>query len=191
MRQISNAAKWTVLAAAALSLAACSTIKSELGAGRVKPDEFAIVPKAPLAMPPDFTNLREPEPGAPRPQQVSPAGEAMAALSQTRGAVKPALSAQQASAGERALADAAGASKADPKVRRAMMEELRDQRGGKSLTERILFWQGPEEGEDMVVDAAAEARRIRQVQKSGDVVTGKGVPVIEKSSEQGLIGRIF
>jgi hypothetical protein len=188
-----SAAKWTMLAAAVLSLGACSTLKSELGAGRVKPDEFSIVPKAPLAMPPDFSNLREPEPGAPRPQQVSPAGEAMAALAQTRGAPKPQLSGQQASTGERALADAAGAAKANPKVRREMMEELREKRAGKSLTERILFWQGSEEasGEEMVVDAAAEARRIRQVQKSGEVVTGQGVPVIEKSSEKGLIGRIF
>lgn len=176
---------------AGLTLAACGGVREELGIGRAKPDEFAVVPKAPLAMPPDFANLRQPEPGAPRPQQVSPSGEAQAALAQSRGQTAPALSAQQPSTGERALADAAGGEKADPKVRKAMMEELRQQRAGRSLTERILFWQGSEEDDDMVVDAVAESRRIQRAQKTGEVVTGKGVPVIEKSAEQGLIGRVF
>lgn len=175
---------------AAVALGACGGMRDELGLNRTKPDEFAVVPKAPLAMPPDFTNLREPEPGAPRPQQVSPSGEARAALVQSRGPVTAALSGQQPSAGERALADAAGASEADPKVRKAMMQELRDERGNRSLTDRILFWQGSEQ-EDMVVDAVAEARRIRSVKRTGDTLTGKGVPVIEKSAEKGLIGRIF
>jgi hypothetical protein len=174
----------------AVSLGACSGVKDQLGLARAKPDEFAVVPKAPLAMPPDFSNLREPEPGAPRPQQVSPAGEAKAALAQSRGQVTPALSGQQPSSGERALADAAGASKADPKVRKAMMEELREQREGRSMTERLLFWQGSEE-DDMVIDAVAESRRIKQVRRSGETLTGQGVPVIEKSAEKGLIGRIF
>lgn len=175
---------------AALGLSACGGVRQELGLNRTKPDEFAVVPKAPLAMPPDFTNLREPEPGAPRPQQVSPAGEAKAALAQTRGAQTPSMSGQQPSSGERALADAAGASKADPKVRREMMNELREQRAGRSMTERLLFWQGSED-EEMVIDAVAEARRIDQVRRSGEALTGQGVPVIEKSSEKGLIGRIF
>jgi hypothetical protein len=175
---------------AAIGLSACASVRDELGVTRKAPDEFAVVPKAPLAMPPDFTNLREPEPGAPRPQQVSPEGEAKAALVQSRGAVKPAMSGQQPSSGERALADAAGASKADPKVRKAMMEELREQRAGRSMTERLLFWQGSED-EEMVIDAVAEARRIENVRKSGEALTGQGVPVIEKSSEKGLIGRVF
>lgn len=176
---------------AAATMAACSGVREELGLNRTKPDEFAVVPKAPLAMPPDFSNLREPEPGAPRPQQVSPSGEAKAALSQTRGPVTTAMSGQQPSTGERALAEAAGASQADPKVRKAMMDDLREQRAGRSLTERILFWQGSEQKDDMVVDAVAESRRIRSVKRSGEVLTGQGVPVIEKSAEKGLIGRIF
>jgi hypothetical protein len=178
-------------ALAALGLAGCSSVRDNLGLNRTKPDEFAVVPKAPLAMPPDFSNLREPEPGAPRPQQVSPSGEAKAALLQSRGPVNAsALSGQQPSTGERALADAAGATQADPKVRKAMMKELRDQHGDRSLTERILFWQGSEQ-EEMVIDAVAEARRIRNVQRSGEALTGRGVPVIEKSAEKGLMGRIF
>jgi hypothetical protein len=175
---------------AALGLSACGSVKDELGFGRPRPDEFAVVPKAPLAMPPDFTNLREPDPGAPRPQQLSPSGEAKAALAQSRGQTAPVMSGAQPTAGERALADAAGGSTADPKVRKEMADDLRDQRAGKSMTERILFWQGSEE-EDMVIDAVAEARRIDRVQRSGQALTGKGVPVIEKSSEKGLIGRIF
>jgi hypothetical protein len=186
-----RAVAYAAVLCAALGLSACGGVRDKLGLTRAKPDEFAVVPKAPLAMPPDFTNLREPEPGAPRPQQVSPAGEARAALAQSRGQVPVAMSGQQPSSGERALADAAGAEKADPKVRKAMMKELREQNAGRSLTDRILFWTGPEDEQEMVIDAVAEARRIELTRKSGEALTGKGVPVIEKSAEKGLIGKIF
>ena len=174
----------------ALGLAGCSTVRDEMGLGRSKPDEFSVVPRAPLAMPPDMSALRLPSPGAPRPQQLSPAGEAKAALSQTRGAVATPAFGATVSAGERALIDSAGAIKTDGKVRNEMAEELREQRAPKSITERALFWRGSEE-EVWVVDAAAEERRIQRAQRSGEVVTGKGTPIIEKSTEKGLIGRVF
>jgi hypothetical protein len=176
--------------ALAIAMGGCSTMRDQLGLARKKPDEFAVVPKAPLAMPPDFTNLREPEPGAPRPQQVSPAGEARAALLQTRGQAPVAAAGQSATAGEMALVDAAGAAKVDGKVRRDMIQEAREAGTGRSMTERLLFWQGPKK-DDMVVDAAEESRRIQRTQRQGEVLTGQGVPVIEKSTEKGLIGRIF
>src|ERR1700743_853263 len=52
-----------------LALAACSDIKEDLGMGRSPPDEFAVVDRPPLSMPPDF-GLRPPQPRAPRPQDV-------------------------------------------------------------------------------------------------------------------------
>ena len=42
---------------------------------RVGPDEFAVESRAPLTLPPEF-DLRPPQPGAPRPQEVTAADKA-------------------------------------------------------------------------------------------------------------------
>jgi hypothetical protein len=46
-----------------------------LGMDRVGPDEFAVESRAPLTIPPDF-DLRPPQPGAARPQDVTSAERA-------------------------------------------------------------------------------------------------------------------
>ena len=60
--------KFPVLLMAVLALSACDSAKKQLGIERQAPDEFAVVKRAPLAMPPDYT-LRPPTPGAQRPQE--------------------------------------------------------------------------------------------------------------------------
>ena len=54
-------------AVAAIGLAGCQSTQKALGMSKVVPDEFRVVSKAPLAVPPDYA-LRPPTPGAPRPQ---------------------------------------------------------------------------------------------------------------------------
>ena len=50
-----------------LALTACSgTVQENLGLGKSQPDEFQVVRRAPLTLPPDYS-LRPPEPGAPPP----------------------------------------------------------------------------------------------------------------------------
>ncbi|MGH7091913.1 MAG: DUF3035 domain-containing protein [Stellaceae bacterium] len=61
--------------AAALLLSGCTGFKQMVGLEQQAPDEFAVESRAPLTVPPDL-NLRPPEPGAPRPQEVSPATKA-------------------------------------------------------------------------------------------------------------------
>ena len=61
--------------AAVLALAGCEDIKRGLGMTKVVPDEFAVVPNAPLSVPPDYA-LRPPRPGAPRDQETSPIEQA-------------------------------------------------------------------------------------------------------------------
>src|SRR5262245_55506087 len=67
--------KITLAVCALLALGACSSAKEKLCVTRKSPDEFAVVKRAPLAMPPDYS-LRPPRPGAPRPQEGSPVDEA-------------------------------------------------------------------------------------------------------------------
>ena len=50
-------------------LVGCSGAKKQLGLGRKAPDEFAVLKRAPLEIPPDLRALPVPQKGAPRPQE--------------------------------------------------------------------------------------------------------------------------
>jgi len=56
-------------------LPGCTDFRRALGMDRVGPDEFAVESRAPLTLPPEF-DLRPPQPGAPRPQEVTAADKA-------------------------------------------------------------------------------------------------------------------
>jgi hypothetical protein len=51
-------------------LSGCSNFRRDIGLERTAPDEFAVESRAPLTIPPDF-DLRPPQPGAARPQEVT------------------------------------------------------------------------------------------------------------------------
>jgi len=103
----------------ALALLAAATLLSACGLGdRTVPDEFRVVPRAPLQMPPDF-NLRPPQPGSPRPQELAQENRAVATVfgaAGTAGLIDPRASAYQ-SPGEVALLVQAGADQANPDIR--------------------------------------------------------------------------
>ena len=68
-----------LLAVACMSLSVvlpgCTDFRRVLGMDRVGPDEFAVESRAPLTIPPEF-DLRPPQLGAPRPQEVTSADKA-------------------------------------------------------------------------------------------------------------------
>lgn len=101
----------TLAVVASLSLNACSGLSKLAGTKKNPPDEFKIVNKPPLVMPPDF-NLRPPRPGAPEPQNLSPTAQAISALFPGRTTLPP-----PASAGENALLDTIGAGAASANIR--------------------------------------------------------------------------
>lgn len=96
-----------VTLAAGIALAASLSACGKKGYDRVRPDEFAVARQAPLVIPPDFA-LVPPQPGAPRPQDSSPANQALDALFGGSAA---------RSASENATLDAAGRTGADVGVR--------------------------------------------------------------------------
>src|SRR5450432_370115 len=73
------ALRFFALAGVALSLVGCESIREAAGVTKEPPDEFAVVTKAPLVIPPDF-NLKPPKPGAVPTNQSSPTDSAQAAL---------------------------------------------------------------------------------------------------------------
>jgi hypothetical protein len=99
-----------VLAAAAVAmvgLSGCGGTKRVLGLERSAPDEFRIITKAPLAMPPDYA-LRPPRPGEARPAELANDTTTSSVFGENTGA--------QASQGERLLVAKAGATSVDPNV---------------------------------------------------------------------------
>ena len=64
------AAHVVFVAATVISLAACENMKNQLGLGKQSPDEFSVVTRAPLTLPPNYA-LRPPAPGERRPQETT------------------------------------------------------------------------------------------------------------------------
>lgn len=168
------AAAAAVLAA---GLAGCGErTRQAMGLDRTPPDEFAVVTRAPLSVPPNF-NLRPPVPGAPRPQEPEVTEQAREIL-RGAGAAAEAAGADP-SAGERALLDRAGAADADPAVRKAVdAESDRIAESRRSFVDSLVFWRDPEPAGD-AIDPQAEAERLR-----GEADVGKppggAAPVIER-----------
>src|SRR5215472_10509542 len=107
----------------ATTLGGCSDFRKALGYDKSIPDEFAVVSRAPLAIPPDYS-LRPPQPGAAPSQEVAAQDRAKGAIFRAgpqQASLPPA--ATERSAGEGALLEAAGAPKADPEIRQHVADD--------------------------------------------------------------------
>lgn len=155
----------TALVAAA-GLAGCQSTQKALGMSKVTPDEFRVVTKAPLVVPPDYA-LRPPAPGEPRPQELQPESAARNALLGQREA-------EQRSDGEKLLVAKAGAEKADPLVRYVVDDEFGDiAHKEKGFADRVMFWKKDEpsapqqtaalDGSNAPLDPAAEKERVEKL----------------------------
>lgn len=120
-----------VLAGAALS--ACESTKASLGLNKVVPDEFRVVTKAPLVVPPDYA-LRPPTPGEPRPQELQPESAARQALLGQQDSVSR-------SPGEALFVKKTGGDTADPLARYVVDDEFGDLTYKESgFADTVMFW---------------------------------------------------
>ena len=166
----------------AAGLAGCKSASAAFGLSKVTPDEFRVVTKAPLTLPPDYS-LRPPAPGEPRPQELQPESAA-------RQALEGAREADVRSDGEKLFVARAGADHADPLVRYVVDDEFGDlAHKDKSFSDYVMFWRRgqpsapPSELGDpntsQPIDPAVEERRVAQL-------TGGRTIVIERKSQKGL-----
>ena len=70
MIEMRNILRGCVLLGVACTLASCDSIRDAAGLTKQPPDEFAVVTKAPLTLPPDYS-LRPPQPRTRRPPRPS------------------------------------------------------------------------------------------------------------------------
>lgn len=149
-----------LILAAGLALVSTSACASR-GSGPPTPDEFRVVTKAPLTVPPEYS-LRPPAAGTTIPSEAEPtrAGGATA-FGTTIG--------KDASASERALVAAAGANAVNPVIRAQVdYEETRTIRKPASVADRVLFWRNdkPEDVASAAEDNATGGEPVT-IQRSG------------------------
>jgi hypothetical protein len=182
-----TAKKIALACAALLLLGACSTMKKELGVGRNSPDEFMVVKRAPLTMPPDY-DLRPPMTGS-----VPPASEASTQAKVALMGEAAASNTAQRQTADQTLLKKMGADRANPEIRAVISQEngylaLEN----RTLVDKLIFWK--EEGTKgevpaSTVNARAESERLKKNQAEGKPANTGDVPVIEK--KKGTIDKIF
>lgn len=166
------------IVAAAAAASGCSSLGRSMGAGKNSPDEFRIVTRAPLTLPPDYS-LRPPRPGEARPQELEPDAEARAALFGQDIA-------QGATAGERTLVSRAGADNVDASVRNQVdFEGQSIVHRSEGFVNRILSFGGSSTPASTPLNPEQEQQRLAD-EEAVRRATGGGQVIIQRNASGGF-----
>jgi hypothetical protein len=186
-------ARFTIvtIAIAAVSLGGCDSLRRAAGVDKSPPDEFSVISRAPLELPPDYT-LRPPRIGALRAQEVAPTDQARQTI--FRAADKNATGAVATgnlSAGEAAILKQAGATSAPSDIRKTVNQETtRLSEPDRSFIDSLLFWKSePVPGE--IVDPQKEAQRLQSNAASGKKGDDEGETATIERKPTGFFSKIF
>ena len=154
---LKTALKMTAVAGLGLALVGCTSTSKALGLTKSTPNEFNILTKAPLVVPPEY-NLRPPQ-----------IGESSSENNYTQKAAREALIGNidptEPSNGEIVLLSKAGVARANQEIRLVIDGENAVERKSKGFTDQVLFWRDgkavTKEGQPL--DAENEERRLRSV----------------------------
>lgn len=177
-----------------LALAACESgdVRDTLGLDRAAPDEFKVVSRPPLSVPPEF-DLRPPEPGAPPRAAPSTEKSAKSLVLQdgsmtttdldsyqpaSETAVDPVVEGSLSSSAESVFLGRAGVDKADPEIRSKLHKDRKADPVVKEDVSPLEELMGVDPG-DPVVDAKAETKRIKKNKKEGKPVTAGKVKTVD------------
>jgi hypothetical protein len=169
-----------VLGLSALAVTACSNTNPR---NRAAPDEFAILTKPPLTVPPDYA-LRPPRPGETRPEELSTS-------QRTQQLLMGDTSTEPPSNGELAFIQAAGAMNVDPSIRAILAAE----NGGRSekdasLANRLIFWNyNNNEVDDSAARLVVDDREgwLEQRRQSVESVIGEEASVTIVNDDKGVL----
>lgn len=194
------------LMASLLGLSACSSdsVQETLGLDRNAPDEFRVVSRPPLAVPPEF-NLRPPGDVSGAAPSVLPASDRAKSLirngedglySLPDGSTPTARPVQLITQPKQNSAEAqflknAGADRADSNVRKALTEEKvvhQLQKEEEGWWDSLWSW--TEDDSQPVIDAQGEAERIQTNREQGKPVN-EGEVVDSDNAERSTWDRIF
>lgn len=160
--KIRNAVALSSILVGATVLSGCSSATKALGLKQSAPNEFNIVTKAPLVVPPEY-NLRPPQ-----------IGESSYENNYTQKAAREALIGDiddaEPSVGEQYLLVAAGAPRSNQEIRVEIDGQNSVERKTESFSTQVL------RGANAPLDAEAEAQRLKSI----DAATGGGQVTITR-----------
>ena len=167
------------VALAAVLATGCSTASKTLGLSRNAPNEFNILTKPPLVVPPEY-NLRPPRAGE---INVEEKYATVAARKALIGDIDPA----KPSRGEAVIIAKAGGGKADPAVRAIIDGQNSIERKNRGFADRVLFWKDGKAiaPDGTPLDPDQEARRQRSVNAA---TGGKKVEIKRRPAKAKLPG---
>lgn len=159
--------KIATLAGMALNLAACTSIAKQFGVTREAPNEFNILTKAPLSLPPEY-NLRPPQIG------VSNA-ESNYSETVARQALLGDIDYTEPTDGEIMLMNKAGVGRTDPEIRLIIDGTNSVERKSAEFTNQILYWDKGKvvDPQGTSLDPDIEAARLKSIEAAtgGEKVT--------------------
>jgi len=163
---------YSALASVALIATGCTSTSRALGLQKSAPNEFNILTKAPLVVPPEY-NLRPPAVGASSAENNYSERTAREALLGDVDSAEP-------SNGELALMAKAGVNSANPEIRLAIDGGNSVERKSNAFTDRVLFWRNGSiidgDGNPVPIDPDVEARRLESINSAsggGEVTISK------------------
>lgn len=160
----------------AVLLSGCgdTSLSRTFGLTRDAPDEFTVVTRAPLSLPPDFA-LRPPQPGVARPMEPSARSGAESALvpeAALGGGAPVGMTSGQAAL----IRDAGGGAPAD--IRQRVDQEARAGNSDDSFIDKLLYWRKPDTTHS-VVDATGESQRLQRDAALGQPPVTGDTPIIQ------------
>jgi len=166
-----------------LMLVGCQSIREAAGITKEPPDEFAVVTKAPLVIPPEF-NLRPPKPGASPTNQVDPTTAAQMALTATDPSVIAAGMPNTYSDAEKSLLSKTGGATAEHTIRKEIeADNKKMEQSDETFTDKVLF-RGPQPDQGTAVNAEAEAQRIGDAKAQGKTAPAPSAPADQPASQK-------
>ena len=186
-----------------IGLMACEGLKERVGLTKNAPDEFTVITKAPLIIPPNFS-LRPPRPGAKQLNVIQPSKRARKVLLKSRSKkqiVKGQLhnldrdthsadglrrKPSKAEGAELQLLQNAGAIGVNSSIRQIVNQETSIlAKSNSEIADRLIFWQ-EKEPEGATVNAEKESKRLREAAAAGDP-PNKTATAIIKRRKRGLL----
>lgn len=185
-----------------LVLASCGSgsVKETLGIGAKAPDEFRVVSRPPLSVPPQF-NLRPPASGAASPTVVPADKQAKSIVTgaeleisdDTETVDNTGVSSKKktkSAVEESGFMKNIGVDRADPKVRAELVQQKIAEQ---EKQEDDGWWSkitSTKEKKDTLVDAKKEAQRIKANKEESKPITEGETPEV-KDKDRGVLGNIF
>ncbi len=166
-----------------VALTACSKTKEQFDFSKKAPDEFAVVKRAPLEMPPSY-QIRPPRPGQARPQEDTAIDEAKQAVFGPETLTGASTGTKEPmSQGESILLQKTGVDLTAPDIREIIDSETRTMNEEEKPTVDRIFgsvtgkkYEAPAE----VVNAKKESERIQTNIEQGKSVSDGATPTVTK-----------